>query len=62
MTKEQIIERGMALGVDFGLTHTCYDPDPDGASCGRCDACSIRLAAFAKLGLRDPIRYVSARA
>jgi 7-cyano-7-deazaguanine synthase len=60
MTKDQIIERGTALGVDYGLTHSCYDPTADGASCGRCDACTLRLAAFASLGRTDPIRYVSA--
>lgn len=59
LTKEQIIVRGRQLGVDFGLTHTCYDPAPDGRSCGRCDACSLRLAAFARLGLTDPVRYVA---
>ena len=57
-TKEQIIQRGLALGVDYGLTHTCYDPTADGLSCGRCDACSIRLAAFRILGLSDPVQYV----
>ena len=57
LSKEQIIERGRALGVDYGLTHTCYDPAPGGLACGRCDACSIRLAAFARLGLRDPAAY-----
>jgi 7-cyano-7-deazaguanine synthase len=59
MTKEQIIERGIALGVDYGLTHSCYDPSEAGVSCGRCDSCTIRLSAFANLGLMDPIRYVS---
>jgi 7-cyano-7-deazaguanine synthase len=58
LTKEQIIERGVALGVDYSLTHSCYDPAEDGASCGRCDSCAIRLAAFASLGMTDPIRYV----
>ena len=57
MTKEQIIERGRELGVDYGLTHTCYDPSPEGLACARCDACLIRLAAFEKLGLRDPAPY-----
>lgn len=57
MTKEQIIERGRELGVDYGLTHSCYDPTADGLSCGRCDACLIRLAAFERLGLRDPTAY-----
>ncbi len=58
LSKEQIIERGRALGVDYGLTHTCYDPTSHGLACGRCDACAIRLAAFARLGLRDPAAYV----
>jgi 7-cyano-7-deazaguanine synthase len=56
-TKDQIIERGRALGVDFRLTHSCYDPAPDGRACGRCDSCLLRLAAFAKLGLVDPVAY-----
>jgi 7-cyano-7-deazaguanine synthase len=54
MTKEQIITRGRDLGVDFSLTHSCYDPDPEGRACGRCDSCKIRQAAFARLGLADP--------
>ena len=58
LTKDQIIARGLALGVDYGLTHSCYDPDPDGRSCGRCDSCVLRLAAFARLGLTDPVAYV----
>lgn len=57
MTKDQIITRGRALGVDYGLTHSCYDPAPDGLACGRCDSCSLRLAAFERLGLTDPVRY-----
>jgi 7-cyano-7-deazaguanine synthase len=59
MTKDQIIQRGLELGVDYRLTHSCYDPTPDGRSCGRCDSCSLRLAAFAKLGLTDPVAYAS---
>jgi 7-cyano-7-deazaguanine synthase len=59
LDKEAIIERGRALDVDFGLTHSCYDPSPEGLSCGRCDACQIRRAAFDRLNLSDPIRYVS---
>jgi 7-cyano-7-deazaguanine synthase len=58
MTKDQIILRGRELGVDFGLTHSCYDPAPDGRSCGRCDSCNLRLQAFARLGLDDPVAYV----
>jgi 7-cyano-7-deazaguanine synthase len=57
MTKEQIIRRGLELGVDYGLTHSCYDPAPDGLACGRCDACRLRRAAFDSLGRADPIEY-----
>jgi 7-cyano-7-deazaguanine synthase len=59
LNKEQIIERGRALGVDFSLTHSCYDPAPSGLACGRCDACHIRRSAFNRLGLDDPIAYSS---
>ena len=55
--KAEIIQRGLALGVDFGLTRTCYDPAPDSRACGHCDACQLRLAAFAKLEMRDPAQY-----
>ncbi len=61
LTKDQIIERGLALGVDYGLTHSCYDPSPEGRACGRCDSCLLRLAAFSRLGLTDPIEYASSR-
>ncbi|APW62786.1 7-cyano-7-deazaguanine synthase QueC [Paludisphaera borealis] len=57
MTKNEIIRRGIELGVDYGLTHSCYDPTPEGLSCGRCDSCRLRLAAFESLGLTDPIAY-----
>jgi 7-cyano-7-deazaguanine synthase len=57
LTKEQIILRGRELGVDYGLTHSCYDPAPDGRACGRCDSCTLRRDAFARLGLTDPIAY-----
>ncbi len=56
-TKAQIIRRGAELGVDYSLTHTCYDPDASGVSCGRCDACQLRLKGFAEAGLVDPLRY-----
>ena len=56
-TKAQIIRRGVELGVDYSLTHTCYDPDAAGESCGRCDACQLRLKGFAEAGLTDPLRY-----
>lgn len=58
VSKEDIIRRGMELGVDFGLTRSCYDPDAQGRACGRCDSCRIRLAAFAKVGVPDPAAYV----
>jgi len=54
MTKAQIIERGTKLGVDYGMTHSCYDPDTDGNSCGRCDACLLRKKGFSEAGLKDP--------
>jgi 7-cyano-7-deazaguanine synthase len=57
LDKPQIIERGRALGVDYSLTHSCYDPTPAGLSCGRCDSCRIRRSAFDRLGLEDPIAY-----
>jgi len=59
LTKEQIISRGRELGVDFGLTHSCYDPNGEGIACGRCDACRIRRPAFDRMGLTDPIPYVT---
>ncbi len=55
MTKADIIRRGAALGVDYGLTHSCYDPAPDGRSCGQCDACVLRRKGFAEAGLVDPV-------
>lgn len=57
MTKPEIIRRGQALGVDYGLTHSCYDPSADGAACGRCDSCKLRLDAFQALGQTDPVAY-----
>ncbi len=59
MTKAQIIRTGVALGVDYALTHSCYDPDGQGAACGTCDACQLRLRGFAECGLPDPGRYRS---
>ena len=58
MTKAGIILAGTELGVDYSLTHSCYDPDTHGRSCGRCDSCRLRLAGFAEAGLKDPIKYV----
>src|SRR3954466_7604260 len=57
MTKAQIIKRGTELGVDYGLTHSCYSPKPAGVSCGRCDACQLRLKGFQDAGIADPIEY-----
>jgi 7-cyano-7-deazaguanine synthase len=57
MSKAQIVARGMELGVDYSLTHSCYDPDPTGVSCGHCDACQLRLKGFAEAGLSDPLSY-----
>lgn len=59
LTKAEIIQRGLALGVDYSRTHSCYDPAPDGRSCGRCDSCRLRLKGFAEAGLPDPLPYVS---
>jgi len=58
MSKADIILHGVALGVDYSLTHSCYDPGPDGLSCGKCDSCRLRLKGFAEAGLSDPLRYV----
>jgi 7-cyano-7-deazaguanine synthase len=54
MTKADIIRRGLSLGLDYGLTHSCYDPDANGRPCGRCDSCALRGAGFAQLGIEDP--------
>lgn len=59
LTKAEIIRRGLELGVDFGLTLTCYAPTPDGQSCGECDACELRLKGFREAEVFDPVRYVS---
>jgi 7-cyano-7-deazaguanine synthase len=57
MTKADIIRTGLKLGVDYSLTHSCYDPDTAGLACGRCDSCVLRLRGFAAAGARDPLRY-----
>jgi 7-cyano-7-deazaguanine synthase len=57
LDKAAIIALGTSLGVDYGLTHSCYDPAPDGTSCGRCDACLLRLEGFRRAGLEDPLSY-----
>ncbi|TWT58458.1 7-cyano-7-deazaguanine synthase [Thalassoglobus neptunius] len=59
LTKSQIIKRGIELGVDYSLTHSCYDPSPEGVSCGHCDSCQLRQRGFQEAGLTDPIRYQS---
>lgn len=55
LTKAEIIRRGVALGVDYGLTSSCYDPSPEGRPCGRCDSCVLRAKGFAEAGERDPL-------
>jgi len=55
MTKAEIIRKGVALGLDYGLTHSCYDPAPDGSPCGRCDSCVLRAKGFAEAGIPDPL-------
>ncbi|MBL7154545.1 MAG: 7-cyano-7-deazaguanine synthase QueC [Phycisphaerae bacterium] len=60
MTKGRIITAGTKLGVDYSITLSCYDPDDQGGSCGRCDSCRLRLKGFAEAGLEDPIEYVEA--
>jgi len=57
LAKADIIRRGVALGVDYGLTHSCYDPTPDGFACGDCDSCTLRRRGFAEAGVPDPTRY-----
>ena len=55
LTKREIIERGLSLGVDYALTHSCYDPLPDGGPCGRCDSCVLRARGFREAGVADPL-------
>jgi 7-cyano-7-deazaguanine synthase len=55
MTKADIVRRGIALGLDYGLTHSCYDPGPKGQACGRCDSCVLRARGFAEAGVVDPL-------
>ena len=57
MTKAEIIKTGLELGVDYSLTHSCYDPTVEGLSCGKCDSCRLRLKGFAEAGIRDPLSY-----
>ncbi|WP_372845743.1 7-cyano-7-deazaguanine synthase QueC [Pontiella sp.] len=57
LTKAEIIQRGLALGVDYAKTTSCYDPAPDGRACGRCDSCLLRLKGFSEIGQSDPRGY-----
>jgi 7-cyano-7-deazaguanine synthase len=57
LSKREIVAEGLALGLDYGITSTCYDPSEDGAACGRCEACLLRLKGFAEAGVPDPARY-----
>jgi 7-cyano-7-deazaguanine synthase len=58
LTKAQIIKKGIQLGVDYSLTHSCYDPSPHGFACGQCDSCFLRKKGFKEAGVSDPTRYV----
>ena len=57
LTKAEIIRRGVALGVDYALTHSCYDPDTRGRACGHCDSCILRKRGFQEAGVKDPTKY-----
>ena len=57
LTKRQIVETGLSLGIDYGMTFTCYAPSEDGVACGACDACQLRLKGFHEAGLTDPAKY-----
>jgi 7-cyano-7-deazaguanine synthase len=59
LTKAQIIQAGSALGVDYAMTHSCYDPSPEGLACGSCDACILRRNGFIAAGVPDPTRYAA---
>ena len=56
MSKADIVRRGLGLGLDYGLTHSCYDPTPEGLACGRCDSCVLRAKGFHEAGVADPLR------
>jgi len=58
LTKAEIIKKGLELGVDYALTHSCYDPTPAGLACGLCDSCRLRLKGFSEAGIKDPVEYV----
>ncbi len=59
LDKAGVVRLGLSLGLDHSLTHTCYDPADDGAACGRCDACRLRLKGFREAGVPDPVRYAA---
>lgn len=59
MTKAEIIRTGLSLGVEYGMTTSCYDPSPTGIACGRCDSCQLRLKGFAEAGAKDPRPYAT---
>lgn len=61
LTKAQIIKLGMSIGVDYSITHSCYNPDKNAVACGRCDACHLRLKGFRKAGYIDPLKYQMAK-
>jgi 7-cyano-7-deazaguanine synthase len=61
MTKAQIIRKGLSLGLDYGITHSCYDPDSEGRACTRCDSCTLRAAGFAEAGVEDPLARLQRR-
>ena len=59
LSKAEIVRKGIELGIDFSLTHSCYDPTPEGLACGECDSCLLRLKGFRETGMKDPIRYAT---
>jgi 7-cyano-7-deazaguanine synthase len=62
LSKAEIIRKAVELNVDLSLTHSCYDPTPDGRACGECDSCQLRLKGFREAGVTDPIKYATCRA
>jgi 7-cyano-7-deazaguanine synthase len=58
MTKAQIIQKGVELGLDYRMTHSCYDPSADGKACGQCDSCLLRKKGFEEAGVPDPTEYI----
>jgi 7-cyano-7-deazaguanine synthase len=59
MTKGQIIREGLRLGIDYSITHSCYDPGPGGTACGHCDSCLLRMKGFSEAGVPDPTIYTA---